>query len=123
MVDHLLEMVEQCDKNKDGEIDFEEFENMLGIMRRRFPASEKHLGKVRKIFEQYDRDTSGSLGLNELAVLFQELSSKMTAYPAVRLCRAFPEQWLKETPADCTSCVPAGSLSGQQVHSFSQSGS
>lgn len=27
-VDHFMELVEECDKNKDGKIDFEEFEDM-----------------------------------------------------------------------------------------------
>lgn len=35
------------------------------------------------MFEEYDKDTSGTLGLNELAAMFQELSSKLTSYPAV----------------------------------------
>jgi NADH dehydrogenase len=27
-VDHFMELVDECDKNKDGKIDFEEFEDM-----------------------------------------------------------------------------------------------
>ena len=44
----------------------------------------KHLYKVRDLFERYDTDKDDSLDLNELALLLQELSSKITPLPAVR---------------------------------------
>ena len=44
--------------------------------------SEKHLGKVRELFELYDSDSDNHLGLNELAVLLQEIGKKITALPA-----------------------------------------
>lgn len=47
LVDHLLELVDQCDKNKDGKIDYQEFELMVGKVRRMFPTSQVHIEKVR----------------------------------------------------------------------------
>lgn len=41
------------------------------------------LQKVRDLFERYDTDKDDSLDLNELALLLQEISSKITPLPAV----------------------------------------
>lgn len=49
LTDHLLELVDLCDKDNNGLIDFKEFEHMLSIIRRKFPASENHLSKVRYV--------------------------------------------------------------------------
>ncbi|BGP29130.1 hypothetical protein JCM10296v2_000868 [Rhodotorula toruloides] len=81
LVDHLLEFVARCDENKDGKIDEREFKKMMGYIKRRFPASEKHFGKIEDIFKQY-ADGKGALGLNELADLFINVSRKITAFPA-----------------------------------------
>ncbi|GAA5849767.1 hypothetical protein JCM9279_002008 [Rhodotorula babjevae] len=81
LVDHLLEFVERCDEDKNGEIDRKEFEKMMGYVKRKFPASEKHFNKLQDIFEQYKRG-NGTLGMNELADLFINVSKKITALPA-----------------------------------------
>ena len=47
--------------------------------------AEDHLQKVRDLFERYDTDKDDSLDLNELALLLQEISSKITPLPAVSL--------------------------------------
>lgn len=45
--------------------------------------AESHLRKIRDLFERYDTDKNDSLDLNELALLLQEVSSKITPLPAV----------------------------------------
>jgi len=82
LVDHLLELVDTCDTNNDGQIDFGEFEAMIKRIQRKFPTSQLHVEKIRDIFDEYDKDKNGALGLNELANMFQTVSSKMTALPA-----------------------------------------
>ncbi|KAG0140668.1 hypothetical protein CROQUDRAFT_664901 [Cronartium quercuum f. sp. fusiforme G11] len=82
LVDHLLELVDQCDKNGDGQIDFNEFEIMMKHIKRKFPASEMQILKIRDIFEQYDANHDNNLGLNELAVLFKQISNRLTSLPA-----------------------------------------
>ena len=47
--------------------------------------AEDHLQKVRDLFERYDTDKDDSLDLNELALLLQEISSKITPLPAVSI--------------------------------------
>ncbi|GAA5971253.1 hypothetical protein JCM11641_008283 [Rhodosporidiobolus odoratus] len=81
LVDHLLEFVERADEDKNGEIDRKEFEKMMGFVKRRFPASEKHFSKIQDVFAKYQRE-NGTLGLNELADLFIEISKKITNLPA-----------------------------------------
>ncbi|KAI0312376.1 nucleotide-binding domain-containing protein, partial [Amylostereum chailletii] len=82
VVDHLLELVEEADRNKDGRIDFDEWQIMVKRIKKQIPMAEKQLDKVRQLFDLYDTDADNSLSLNELAVLLQELGSKITALPA-----------------------------------------
>ena len=52
-------------------------------IKKKFPLAEKHLEKVRDLFELYDSDKDDALGINELALMLQDLSSKITTLPAV----------------------------------------
>ncbi|KAG8722479.1 hypothetical protein FRC08_001534 [Ceratobasidium sp. 394] len=82
VVSHLLELVDEADKNKDGRIDFDEWEVMATRIRRKFPMTDQHIAKLRDLFDAYDKDKDGSLGLNELVILLEELGNKITALPA-----------------------------------------
>ncbi|KAG6331259.1 hypothetical protein ID866_7829 [Astraeus odoratus] len=80
-VDYLLELVDEADKDKDGKIDFDEFEFMVQRIKQRIPMSESHLDKVRILFDRYDSDADNSLSLNELCKLLEELGNRITALP------------------------------------------
>ncbi|KAB5595440.1 NADH dehydrogenase [Ceratobasidium theobromae] len=82
IVSHLLELVDEADKNKDGRIDYGEWETMASRIRRKFPMTDQHIAKLRELFDAYDKDHDGSLSLNELVVLLEELGNKITALPA-----------------------------------------
>ncbi|KAH7343714.1 nucleotide-binding domain-containing protein [Rhizoctonia solani] len=82
IVSHLLELVDEADKNKDGQIDYDEWEIMATRIRKKFPMTDQHIEKLRDLFDAYDKDHDGSLGLNELVVLLEELGNKITALPA-----------------------------------------
>ncbi|KAI0283089.1 nucleotide-binding domain-containing protein [Russula aff. rugulosa BPL654] len=82
VVAHLLELVEEADRNKDGKIDFSEWEIMVKRIKKKIPMAASHLDKVRTLFDLYDSDADNSLTLNELAVLLQEIGNKITALPA-----------------------------------------
>ncbi|KAI0072265.1 nucleotide-binding domain-containing protein [Panus rudis PR-1116 ss-1] len=82
VVAHLLDLVDKADKNKDGKIDYEEWEAMVGHIKQKIPMAEAQLEKVRELFDLYDSDSDNSLSLNELAVLLQEIGNKITALPA-----------------------------------------
>ncbi|KAJ3484594.1 hypothetical protein NLI96_g5534 [Meripilus lineatus] len=92
VVAHLLGLVDECDKNKDGKIDFDEWETMVSRIKQRIPMAESQLQKacvrsrmnlVRELFTLYDSDSDESLSLNELTVLLQEIGNKITSLPAV----------------------------------------
>ncbi|KAL5511768.1 hypothetical protein ACEPAH_4986 [Sanghuangporus vaninii] len=82
LVGRLLELVDEADRNQDGKIDLEEWKIMAAQIRKRVPMAESHLQKIRDLFERYDTDKDDSLSLNELALLLQEISSKITPLPA-----------------------------------------
>ncbi|EGN95573.1 hypothetical protein SERLA73DRAFT_186657 [Serpula lacrymans var. lacrymans S7.3] len=82
IVSHLLELVDEADKDKNGKIDFDEWEIMVSRIKQRIPMAGAHLSKVRTLFDLYDSDADNSLTLNELAMLLQEIGNKITALPA-----------------------------------------
>ncbi|KAK7693832.1 hypothetical protein QCA50_003404 [Cerrena zonata] len=82
IVAHLLDLVDEADKNKDGKIDFDEWEIMVKRIKQKIPMAESQLEQVKELFELYDSDADNSLSLNELAVLLQEIGNKITALPA-----------------------------------------
>ncbi|KAG9318597.1 mitochondrial NADH dehydrogenase [Chiua virens] len=82
LVSHLLELVNEADKDKNGKIDFDEFDFMVSRIKQRIPMAESHLQKVRTLFDLYDSDADNSLSLNELCRLLEEIGNKITALPA-----------------------------------------
>lgn len=81
-VDYLLELVDEADRDKNGKIDFDEFEVMVRRIKQRIPMSESHLAKIRTLFNRYDSDADNTLNLNELCKLLEELGNRVTALPA-----------------------------------------
>ncbi|KAI8449571.1 hypothetical protein BY996DRAFT_6418313 [Phakopsora pachyrhizi] len=43
LVSYLLNLVDQCDSNKDGKIDFKEFEIMIKQVSQKFPTAQVHI--------------------------------------------------------------------------------
>ncbi|KAH9981106.1 pyridine nucleotide-disulfide oxidoreductase-domain-containing protein [Lactifluus volemus] len=82
LVSHLLELVEESDRDKDGKINFDEWQIMVKRIKKQIPMAASHLDKVRTLFDRYDSDADNALNLNELAVLLQEIGNKITALPA-----------------------------------------
>ncbi|KAK1218406.1 hypothetical protein PQX77_018909 [Marasmius sp. AFHP31] len=82
VVSHFMELVDEADKDKNGKIDFEEWEIMVNRIKKKIPMAEKHVGKVKELFELYDTDSDNSLSLNELVMLLEDLGNKITALPA-----------------------------------------
>ncbi|MBW0486310.1 hypothetical protein O181_026025 [Austropuccinia psidii MF-1] len=82
LVDHLLDLVNKCDTNQDGKINFDEFELMIKQIRKKFPTAQVHIDKVRQVFEKYDADKDNNLRLNELVLMFEDISNRLTTLPA-----------------------------------------
>ncbi|TFK30097.1 mitochondrial NADH dehydrogenase [Coprinopsis marcescibilis] len=82
LVGHFLELVEACDKDKNGKIDFGEWESMVKFIKKRVPMAEDHLVQVRELFQMYDTDSDENLSLNELVKLLEEVGNRITSLPA-----------------------------------------
>ena len=79
---HFLELVEECDEDKNGKIEFGEWEKMVQKIKSRIPMAEDHLAQVKELFELYDTNADQSLDLNELFKLLEEIGSRITSLPA-----------------------------------------
>ncbi|KAJ3805570.1 hypothetical protein F5876DRAFT_51637 [Lentinula aff. lateritia] len=82
LVSHFLEFVEEADQNKDGKIDFDEWEVMVNRIKQKIPMAEDHVSKAREIFTMYDTNRDNALELNELVKLLEDLGNKITSLPA-----------------------------------------
>lgn len=79
---HSYDFVDACDQDHDGQLTFIEFQALAASVGRKFPLASKHFEKLEALFEQYDVNKDGKLGLNEIATLFLETQNKMTSLPA-----------------------------------------
>ncbi|KAK0196741.1 hypothetical protein F5146DRAFT_1012772 [Armillaria mellea] len=75
-------LVDDADRDKNGKIDFEEWEIMVSRIKQRIPMAEDHVTKVRELFEMYDTDADNSLSLNEVVRLLEDIGNKITSLPA-----------------------------------------
>ncbi|KAJ7047122.1 hypothetical protein C8F04DRAFT_1062771 [Mycena alexandri] len=82
IVSHLLELVEEADRDGNGMIDFGEWEIMVPRIKQRIPMAADHLSEVKQLFDLYDSDADNSLSLNELTMLLLEIGNKITSLPA-----------------------------------------
>ena len=64
------------------EISFKEWTRLATHVRKRFPQASSHLRRLDTLFEQYDRDHSGTLDFGELQELLHEIDTKLTSLPA-----------------------------------------
>ncbi|KAF9469289.1 nucleotide-binding domain-containing protein [Collybia nuda] len=82
IVSHFLDLVDEADQDKNGKIDFGEWEIMVKKIKHRIPMAGDHLVKVKELFDLYDSDADNNLSLNELARLLEEIGNKITTLPA-----------------------------------------
>ncbi|KAI5894247.1 nucleotide-binding domain-containing protein [Schizophyllum commune H4-8] len=82
VVSHFMDLVDVADKDKNGKIDFNEWEIMVQEIRKRIPMADEHLTQIKDLFVQYDSDADNSLELNELVRLLEDLGKKITSLPA-----------------------------------------
>ncbi|GJJ12559.1 hypothetical protein Clacol_006802 [Clathrus columnatus] len=82
IVNHILEFVDEADKNHDDRIDYDEWQAIVERIKVTFPAAKHHITQARELFDQYDFDQDSTLELNELAQLLQDIGNKLTSLPA-----------------------------------------
>ncbi|KAF2861690.1 putative NADH-ubiquinone oxidoreductase 64 kDa subunit [Piedraia hortae CBS 480.64] len=64
------------------QITYPEWRKVAKSVRGRFPQASEHLHRLDWLFEQYDKDKSGTLDFGELSELLRQIDSKLTSLPA-----------------------------------------
>lgn len=64
------------------ELHFSDWRAVASDVKRRFPQAASHLKRLDKLFEQFDKDQSGTLDFGELRELLKQIDSKLTSLPA-----------------------------------------
>ncbi|SLM36360.1 nadh dehydrogenase [Lasallia pustulata] len=87
VADHLVHFLRTLayEKGKDPEtmqITFTEWRGVAQRVKKRFPQASDHLRRLDRLFEQYDKDKSGTLDFGELRELLMQIDSKLTSLPA-----------------------------------------
>ena len=87
VADHLVAFLRNIayERGKDPEtinITFKEWRAVAQKVKKRFPQATDHLRRLDKLFEQYDRDNSGTLDFGELHELLIQIDNKLTSLPA-----------------------------------------
>ncbi|RAL10630.1 putative NADH-ubiquinone oxidoreductase 64 kDa subunit [Aspergillus homomorphus CBS 101889] len=73
------------EKGKDPQklhLTFREWKEVANRVKKRFPQASNHLRRLDKLFEQYDKDHSGTLDFGELSELLHQIDNKLTSLPA-----------------------------------------
>ncbi|GJC94307.1 alternative nadh dehydrogenase [Colletotrichum higginsianum] len=64
------------------ELHFSDWRDVANDVKKRFPQAVGHLKRLDKLFEQFDKDQSGTLDFGELRELLKQIDSKLTSLPA-----------------------------------------
>ncbi|KAF2102956.1 hypothetical protein NA57DRAFT_63685 [Rhizodiscina lignyota] len=85
--DHIITFLRTLawEKGKDPEtmeLSYSDWRGIAKRVRARFPQAGDHLRRLDKLFEQYDKDKSGTLDFGELHELLEQIDSKLTSLPA-----------------------------------------
>ena len=73
------------EKGKDPEnlhVTYADWRGVAKRVRSRFPQAADHLRRLDRLFEQYDKDKSGTLDFAEISELLKQIDSKLTSLPA-----------------------------------------
>ncbi|KAI9369514.1 hypothetical protein BJX61DRAFT_143392 [Aspergillus egyptiacus] len=87
VADHIVSFLRTIawEKGKDPQkvhLTFREWHDVAARVKKRFPQASNHLRRLDKLFEQYDKDRSGTLDFEELSELLHQIDTKLTSLPA-----------------------------------------
>lgn len=87
VADHMVTFLRSIaiEKGKDPRklhLTFGEWRDVAQRVKKRFPQAANHLKRLDRLFEQYDKDRSGTLDFEELNELLHQIDSKLTSLPA-----------------------------------------
>lgn len=64
------------------QLSFNDWREVASDVRKRFPQAVNHLKRLDKLFNEFDKDQSGTLDFGELRELLKQIDSKLTSLPA-----------------------------------------
>ncbi|CAG8512319.1 24584_t:CDS:10, partial [Gigaspora margarita] len=82
LVQGLMKFFSDADLDKNGQLSYDEFALLATKIARKYPLTGIHLKRAHELFDRYDVDKSGTLELNELRSMFEEIDKKFTSLPA-----------------------------------------
>ncbi|WEW57769.1 NADH dehydrogenase [Emydomyces testavorans] len=87
VADHLVSFLRTIawEKGRDPEkvqLTFKEWRDVASRVKKQFPQASNHLRRLDRLFEQYDKDRSGTLDFDELHELLSQIDTKLTSLPA-----------------------------------------
>ncbi|KAL1311803.1 hypothetical protein AAFC00_001883 [Neodothiora populina] len=83
IVSFLRTLAWEKGKNPDElKISYPDWRHVAKRVKSRFPQASDHLKRLDRLFEQYDKDKSGTLDFSELQELLKQIDSKLTSLPA-----------------------------------------
>jgi NADH dehydrogenase len=74
-------------------VTFKEWRDIAQRVKKRFPQASDHLKRLDKLFEQYDKDNSGTLDFGELHELLIQIDSKLTSLATAQRQSTRPISW------------------------------
>ncbi|KAF2871738.1 hypothetical protein BDV95DRAFT_628816 [Massariosphaeria phaeospora] len=85
--DHIISFLRTTawEKGQDPEklhVSYADWRGVAKRVKQRFPQAANHLRRLDKLFEQYDKDKSGTLDFGELRELLMQIDSRLTSLPA-----------------------------------------
>jgi len=83
IVSFLRTLAWEKGKNPDDlNISYSDWRDVAARVKHRFPQARDHLRRLDRLFEEYDKNKSGSLDFNELSELLKQIDTKLTSLPA-----------------------------------------
>ena len=83
LVSFLRRLAWQKGQNpEDVQLTFSDWREVAGQVKKRFPQASHHLRRLDRLFNEYDKDKSGSLDFQELSSLLRQIDDKLTSLPA-----------------------------------------
>ena len=87
VADHLVHFLRTIayEKGQDPEkvhLSFRDWRKIATRVKKRFPQAADHLRRLDRLFEEYDKDKSGTLDFGELRELLFQIDNKLTSLPA-----------------------------------------
>ncbi|CAG8468207.1 518_t:CDS:10 [Acaulospora morrowiae] len=82
LVENLMKFFTDADVDNSGALSYAEFQAMAKKISRKYPITADHLKKANILFATYDKNKSGTLELDELHAMLDDIDKRLTSLPA-----------------------------------------